>query len=429
MLELLSPLEQWVETRTGLPAPLVTPAVILVVALAADLFTRVVIWRSVALLEKTRNRWDDTLLLALRRPLWVAIWGVAAIALAALAAQRLDNVWLTNHAPTGLWLFLLLMIGWFGIRLTRQIEKRLVFPPARHPGRSLDASTASAISKLVGATILTLVTLAALQALGMSLSGLLAFGGVGGLVVGFAARNVLANFFGGLAIHLDNPFKVGDWISSPDREIEGVVEDIGWRLTRIRTFDSRPLYVPNMIFGSIAVVNPSRMLNRRIYESVGLRYRDLDRVSGVVGRIRTMLEQHESIDQDNLLLVNFQTYGAYSLEILIHAYTRTTDWGEHQAIKQEVLLRVADIVDEAGAAIAMPARELHMADPFPGQAPEAEGSNQHPDQQPNQQEASTHPTRGERPPSTLDSSRRQSAPEERRARGSLARDTDQDSDV
>jgi MscS family membrane protein len=70
-------------------------------------------------------------------------------------------------------------------------------------------------------------------------------------------------------IYLDRPFAVGDWIRSPDRDIEGTVEDIGWRLTRIRTFDSRPLYVPNSAFTSIAVENPSRMEHRRIYETIG----------------------------------------------------------------------------------------------------------------------------------------------------------------
>ena len=113
-----------------------------------------------------------------------------------------------------------------------------------------------------------------MQLFDYSVSGLLAFGGIGGIAVGFAAKDLLANFFGGLMIYLDRPFSVGDWIRSPDKEIEGTVEDIGWRLTRIRTFDKRPLYIPNSIFASISVENPSRMSNRRIYEKIGIRYDD-----------------------------------------------------------------------------------------------------------------------------------------------------------
>ena len=86
-------------------------------------------------------------------------------------------------------------------------------------------------------------------------------------------------------IYLDRPFSVGDWIRSPDKEIEGTVEDIGWRLTRIRTFDKRPLYIPNSIFASISVENPSRMSNRRIYEKIGIRYDDVSKMNTIVTEV------------------------------------------------------------------------------------------------------------------------------------------------
>nr|WP_298375963.1 mechanosensitive ion channel family protein [uncultured Halomonas sp.] len=364
MLEFLDPVEQWFQTTFDLPSWLLAPVAIISLALLADLFLRLVVWRLSNVLGKTRHRWDDVVLLALRRPLWVGVWGCVFIALASLGAARLELGRVVAYTPTTMWVFVLLMLGWAGLRLVRQIKHRLMLPPQRNSANPMDASTASAVSKLLGAVIFTVVALAMLEAFGMSLSGLLAFGGLGGLVVGFALRDILANFFGGLAIHLDNPFKVGDWISSPDRDIEGTVEDIGWRLTRIRTFDLRPLYIPNNIFSSIAVVNPSRMLSRRIYETVGLRYQDIDQVDGIVSSIRSLLKEHESIDQDSYMLVNFESFGAYSLDILIYAYTHTTDWAEHLDIKQDILLRIASIVDDAGADIAMPARVLHMADPL-----------------------------------------------------------------
>ena len=87
----------------------------------------------------------------------------------------------------------------------------------------------------------------------------MAFGGIGGIAIGFAAKDLLANFFGALMIFLDRPFSIGDWIRSPDREIEGVVEDIGWRSTKIRTFDKRPLFIPNSAFASLTVENASKM--------------------------------------------------------------------------------------------------------------------------------------------------------------------------
>ncbi|WP_258868179.1 mechanosensitive ion channel family protein [Alkalilimnicola ehrlichii] len=130
--------------------------------------------------------------------------------------------------------------------------------------------------------VIVIAGLVVLQTLGISIAGVLAFGGVGGIAVGFAARDLLANFFGGLTVYLDRPFSVGDWIRSPDREIEGTVERIGWRQTRIRTFDLRPLYVPNSTFNSIALENPSRMSNRRIFETIGIRYNDADKMATIV---------------------------------------------------------------------------------------------------------------------------------------------------
>ena len=121
----------------------------------------------------------------------------------------------------------------------------------RLSGDDIDETTVDAVAKLLRISVIITGVLVALQSLGYSISGVLAFGGVGGIAVGFAARDLLANFFGGLMIYMDRPFNVGEWIRSPDKEIEGTVEKIGWRLTTIRTFDKRPLYVPNSLFNNL----------------------------------------------------------------------------------------------------------------------------------------------------------------------------------
>ncbi|MDW3125364.1 mechanosensitive ion channel family protein, partial [Vibrio sp. 1974] len=171
-----------------------------------------------------------------------------------------------------------------------------------------------------------------MQAFGLSLSGLLTFGGVGGLIVGLAAKDLLSNFFGGLMIYFDRPFKVGDWIRSPDRQIEGTVERIGWRMTSIRTFDKRPLYVPNSVFSNIVVENPSRMLNRRIYEVVGLRYDDADKVPEIITAVREMLKNHKDIDTRQTLIVNFDTFGPSSLNFFIYTFTKTVNWVRYHEV-------------------------------------------------------------------------------------------------
>jgi MscS family membrane protein len=201
-----------------------------------------------------------------------------------------------------------------------------------------------------------------LQTFGFSVAGVLAFGGVGGIAIGFAAKDLLANFFGGLMIYLDRPFNVGDWIRSPDKDIEGVVESIGWRLTCIRRFDKRPLYVPNSVFNHIAVENPSRMTHRRIYETIGLRYDDAAQMNEITSAIQHMLETHEAIDQDLIIMVNFDEFASSSLDFFIYAYTKTTDWATYHQVKHDVLLKAYNLIRDRGADVAFPTSTLHFAD-------------------------------------------------------------------
>nr|WP_286009705.1 mechanosensitive ion channel family protein [Salinicola sp. S1-1-2] len=265
----------------------------------------------------------------------------------------------TVLARTGA-LITLLLLAWGGIRLARRLEQRLVFPPVKCRAKPVDPTSASALTKIVGAILIVSLILIGLQILGVSMSSILAMGGFGGLVIGFAARDVIANFFGGMVVHLDKPFVVGDWIRSPEREIEGIVEDIGWRLTTIRTFAGPPLYVPNAWFSQISVETPTRMVSRRLWETVGIRYQDIGVMEAITRDIRDLLQQHDEIDQDELITVNFETFGQYSLDILIYAFTRETDWQRFHEIKQDILLKIRDVIDRHGAALALPTSRVYF---------------------------------------------------------------------
>ena len=176
------------------------------------------------------------------------------------------------------------MFAWFAVRFIRIAEGNFI-ADKQAKGEIFDRATLDAAVKLLRLSVVITAFLVALQTLGFSISGVLAFGGIGGIAVGFAAKDLLANFFGGLMIHLDRPFAIGDWVRSPDRAIEGTVERIGWRQTLIRKFDTRPLYVPNSAFANITVENPSRMSNRRIYETIGIRYEDAGAMGAVVAEV------------------------------------------------------------------------------------------------------------------------------------------------
>ena len=245
------------------------------------------------------------------------------------------------------------LLVWFALRFIRFVEAHLV-DAVYDRKRSVDLTTATAISKLLRAAVFITGVLLVMQALGFSIAGVLAFGGIGGIAVGFAARDLLANFFGALMLFLDRPFSVGDWIRSPDKDIEGTVEEIGWRFTRIRTFDQRPLYVPNSSFTSLTVENPSRMSNRRIYETIGVRYDDLAVLPAIVADVEDLLRNHPAVDTSRTLMVNLVTFGPSSLDFFVYTFTRTVVWEEFHAIKQEILFQIAEIISSHGAEVAFP---------------------------------------------------------------------------
>jgi MscS family membrane protein len=309
----------------------------------------------------SHNLYDDALLYAARPPL---IWLILLLGLchaAGVADIRADAGIFELVDPIRT-VGVVFLVALFALRGIRFVEEHLI--SGDYDGSSVDPTTATALGKLLRISVLITAVLTAAQSLGFSIGGVLAFGGVGGIAVGFAARDLLANFFGGLMVFLDRPFTVGEWVRSPEKEIEGTVEHIGWRLTRIRTFDQRPIYVPNAAFTTLVVENPSRMLNRRIFETIGVRYADVDALSTIIDEVRTMLEQHEEIEaEERTLMVNFNAFGASSLDFFVYTFTKTTVWAEYHRVKQDVLLRIAAIIRDHGAEVAFPTRTLHLEPP------------------------------------------------------------------
>jgi len=312
------------------------------------------------LINKTETLWDDALLEAARIPVRLVFWVVGlSVSVELLQAVTEDANELFDLAPKVRQIAFILIIAMFLNRFISYTEKNLIDPSRMR--KPMDQSTAAAIAKLLRVSVIITALLIVLQTLGYSISGVLAFGGIGGMAVAFAAKDLLANFFGGMMVYLDKPFRVGDWVRSPDRSIEGTVESNGWRLTCIRTFDQRPLYIPNAMFTTVVLENPSRMLNRRINEKIGIRYEDWQKMPGIVAEVKQMLIDHEELETDSrTLIVNFDSYGASHLEFFIYTFTKTTQWVRYHEIKQDVLMKIMAIVNEHGAEFAFPTRTLHL---------------------------------------------------------------------
>jgi MscS family membrane protein len=331
-------------------------AVILVTGLVS-FFLKRLLARILASASHTGIRWDDVILEAARRPIGWAAWVLGlTIAVEIIYAETQNELFSYSDPVRNVGI--LLCITWFLLKFVRGAEQELT-----QDGDLVDQHTAEAIGKLVRLAIIITAALVILQTLGFSIAGVLAMGGIGGIAVGFAAKDLLANFFGALIVYLDRPFLVGDWIRSPDRSIEGVVEKIGWRLTVIRDFQSRPIYVPNAIFTNIIVENPSRMANRRIYETIGLRYSDLTSMGKIVSEVEQMLRNHPEIDTERTMIVNFNEFADSSVDFFIYCFTRTTQWVKFHQVKQDVMLQIAAIIEDNQAQIAFPTSTIHLADP------------------------------------------------------------------
>ena len=309
-------------------------------------------------LNRTSIIWDNSIFTALRKPLRALVW-IVGLAFAVDIVQRETGAIIFDAIGPLRDVAIVAVMGWFLVSLIREVERNLVADRVSKD-EPLDRTTVDAVTKLLRLSVIITSALVALQTLGFSVSGVLAFGGVGGIAVGFAAKDLLSNFFGGLMLYLDRPFAVGDWVRSPDRSIEGIVENIGWRRTLIRRFDTRPLYVPNSTFTNIAVENPSRMQNRQIYETIGIRYADAGHMASIIARVEAMLKSHPDIFSEGFMMVNFNAFAASSLDFFIYCYTRTTGWAEFHRVKQDILLKILKIVAEHNAEIAFPTSTLHI---------------------------------------------------------------------
>jgi MscS family membrane protein len=355
-LDKLNPLIKYVQSDVWV----LQVFVIVFVSLLVDFIQKRLVLKLSKKLKRTNNFWDDALLDALTRPASFMVWLIGLTFAADVVRVESDAV-IFNSIESIRKVGLAIIVTWFLVRFIKNSEENIL-KQSESQSKPIDRTTADAIAKLLRVSVVITSILMILQTLGYSISGVLAFGGISGIAIGFAAKDLLSNFFGGLMIYLDRPFAVGDWIRSPDREIEGTVEDIGWRLTRIRSFDKRPIYVPNAVFASIAVENPTRMTNRRIYETVGIRYIDAKKLPKIIDDIKQMLVGHPEIDTNQTMIVNLNKFAPSSMDFFVYTFTKTTQWIKFHGIKQDVMLKIIDIIENNNAECAFPTSTVYIPD-------------------------------------------------------------------
>lgn len=307
--------------------------------------------------KKTESRYDDIVIEALRKPLMLLVFIAGlfiAIQILQLPTEPTD---LRHFAFALLKVLITFAVAWACYNLVALLDEWLSQWVDRTES-TLDDHLAPFVRKSLRVFIIFLAVLMAIQNLGFSISGILASLGIGGLAVALAAKDTLANVFGSVMIIIDRPFHIGDLVKTKD--LEGIVEEVGFRSTKIRTLDGSLISVPNSTITNMAIDNCSRMTARRIRMTIGVAYETTtDQLRQAVEMTRTMLASQEKIDPQRIV-VRFTEFGASSLDILVNCYTDATATPEYLAVREEVCLRIMEILEKAGVEIAFPSRSLYL---------------------------------------------------------------------
>ncbi|MCF7853023.1 MAG: mechanosensitive ion channel family protein [Simkaniaceae bacterium] len=297
-------------------------------------------------LKKSNRIWDDALTYAIYIPLKLILWGFIVFICISIFHQKFHFFFYDFVVV----LYQLLILGsfiLFSVLFARKLEGNIILKRAK-----IDYMTLKAIAKIYYILLAVIAVLSALHVLGIPLSAVIAFGGVGGIAVGFAAKDFLANLFGGLMIFIGRPFVIGDWVRSPDRSIEGIVEEMGWRQVKIRTLEKRPLYVPNSLFSTIILENVSRMFCRKIEFDISIRYQDISKVNAITSQFEKYLLSREDIDTNLINYVKMTEFAESWITIKVSCFPKTKALLEYLAIRQELFIKAVEIVEQNGAEFA-----------------------------------------------------------------------------
>ena len=331
--------------------------IVLVAYIAKKIFAYLFIKVILPLAQKTKRELDDRFFACLQKPAEFLVFLIGlfiAVEILQLPSEPFDA---SKLATALLKALVILDIAWFLFNLVDMVDHYLS-RWAERTESTLDDQLAPLLRKSLRIFIIVMAGLMAIQTFGYPVTGVLASLGIGGLAFALAAKDTVSNIFGSLMIIFDRPFHVGDWIKAGD--MEGTVEEVGFRSTKIRTFAKTLISVPNNIIANLALDNYSRMPKRRIRLTVGVSYDATPKqMREAVSRIRELLKTHPAIDQE-FFLVNFTDFGASSLDIMVYCFTTTTVWGEYLDAREDVCLKIMDTLAELGLEIAFPSTTVYL---------------------------------------------------------------------
>jgi len=305
--------------------------------------------------SRTKEITDDELITAFDPPLKLLFLTVGMYLSVRILGFKVTDDSFTGHIIRSLIIFAVFWAVYRASGIITRIFERFTKKTHTELDDLLVPFVNKGIKVIVAVVMISVIAKEWKYDLGALLTGL----GLGGLALALAAQETLANLFGGLAIMLDKPFNVGDYIQFDG--LEGTVEDIGFRSTRIRTPDLTIVTVPNSTIAKANVTNCSRRDRRRVKFCLPVKYgTNAEILETLLRRTREMLENHPEV-HDTPVYVYLDAYGQNGFELLVIFYAKSAAYQDFLAIKEDVNLKLMHIMDELGIEVAIPAANIYLA--------------------------------------------------------------------
>jgi MscS family membrane protein len=349
--------------ETSLGRIFVALGIVVLALLVRNLFVRLIVGWFRRMAQKTNTRLDDEALAVLERPMAF----IPVLVGLYLAIDYLDlSGGLALFADRLVRSLIVLVIFWAFRNLVVPLSTLL-----RQLERYFTASMIDWLIKAIKVVLIFIGAATVLEIWGIRIGPIIAGLGLFGVAVALGAQDLFKNLISGILIIAEKRFNPGDWIKV-DGEVEGTVEDIGFRSTLIRQFDKAPVYVPNAKLSDNSLINYSKMSHRRIYWLIGVEYRTtVDQLRQIRDGIETYIRENDAFDTSPALstFVRIDRFSDSSIDIMVYCFTRTTQWGEWLAIKEKLACEIKCIVEGAGTGFAFPSHSIYV-ESLPSDPPE-----------------------------------------------------------
>jgi len=307
--------------------------------------------------KKTESEWDDLLFEAITKPV------NAFIMIGAIHVAVFFLVFNLENFPAAFigksYTVLLGIILIWGVYRLVDVAAHYLDELVANKDEGLRGQFVPLIKKALRILVIIVGGLTVLATIGVNITGLAALLSVGALAFSMGAKDSVANLVGTVNILSDRPYKVGDWITVGS-SIDGDVEEIGFRSTKIRMFDKTLMTVPNGTLATETIKNWSRMPKRRIKMTIGLTYDAKPKqMREALKRIETILKEDEGVDQD-YMLVKFTDFGPSSLDVFLYYFSKSTVWKEYLETRERVNLKIMECLEEMKLEFAFPTQTMHL---------------------------------------------------------------------